>query len=91
MLGNLNNKIKGGKKIFSKTISVLTVESEIAKTLEKVQNKFKKVEIGSYPFFRLGEIGVSLVVRSVEKNQIDVCCKQIINFIKKKKIRIIER
>ena len=40
MLSGLNNKIIGGKKILSKTISVYTVESEIAKSLEKVQKKF---------------------------------------------------
>ena len=91
MLGGLNNKIRGGKKILSKTISVETVESEIAKSLGKVQNNFKKVEIGSYPFFRQGKIGVSFVIRSTEKKQIDECYKQIVNFLKKKEIHIIER
>ena len=91
MLSGLNNKIIGGKKILSKTISVYTVESEIAKSLEKVQKKFKKVEIGSYPFFRLGKIGVSLVIRSTEKKQIDECHKQIVSFLKKKEIHIIDR
>ena len=91
MLGGLNNKIKGGKKVLSKTIKAQTVESEIAKSLEKVQVKFKNVEIGSYPFFRLGKIGVSLVIRSSEKKQIDDCYKQIVNFLKKKQISITER
>ena len=91
MLSGLNNKIIGGKKILSKTISVYTVESEIAKSLEKVQKKFKKIEIGSYPFFRLGKIGVSLVIRSTEKKQIDECHKQIVSFLKKKEIHIIDR
>ena len=90
MLGGLNNKIKGGKKILSKTVSVQTVESEIAKSLEIVQNRFKKVEIGSYPFFRLGKIGVSLVIRSTEKKQIDDCYREIISFLKNKKINIIK-
>jgi len=89
MLGGLNNQIKGGKKILSKTISAETVESEIAKSLEKVQNKFKRVEIGSYPFFRYGKIGVSFVIRSTEKKQIDDCHKQIVSFLKKKEIFII--
>jgi len=88
MLGGLNNKIKGGKKILSKTISVQTVESEIAKSLEKVQHKFKKIDIGSYPFFRLGKIGVSIVVRSSDKKKIDVCYKEIVSFLKKKKIKM---
>jgi len=91
MLGGLDNKIQGGKKILSKTISIQTVESEIAKSLEKVQNQFKSVEIGSYPFFRLGKIGVSLVVRSTKKKQIDDCYKQIVSFLEKKEIHIMER
>ena len=91
MVEGLKNKIIGGKKILSKTISVNTVESEIAKPLENVQNKFKDIEIGSYPFFRMGKIGVSIVMRSTEKNKITGCFKQIVSFIQKKKIQIIDR
>ena len=89
MLGGLKNKIKGGKKILSKTISVQTVESEIAKSLENVQRKFKNVDIGSYPFFRLGNIGVSIVIRYSDKKKIDECYKEIVSFLKKQKINII--
>tara|TARA_B100000029_G_C17555492_1_gene951565 strand:- start:1352 stop:2107 length:756 start_codon:yes stop_codon:yes gene_type:complete len=89
MLGGLKNKIKGGKKILSKTISVQTVESEIAKSLSNIQRKFKKIDIGSYPFFRLGKIGVSIVIRSSDKKKIDVCHKEIVSFLKMKKINII--
>jgi len=92
MLPGLRDKIKGGKKILSETISVATVESEIAKSLEGIQKKFNKnVEIGSYPFFRFGKIGISIVVRSTSKKQIDMCRKQIVNFIKKKGILNIKR
>jgi len=88
MLGELSNKIKGGKKILSKTIIVTAVESEIAKSLTNVQRKFKTIDIGSYPFFRLGRIGVSIVIRSTDKKKIDECYKEIVNFIKKKKINM---
>jgi len=90
MVDGLKNRIKGGKKILSETISVDTVESEIAKPLEDVQNIFSNVEIGSYPFFRSGKVGVSIVVRSTEKNQIEDCAKQIKNFIQQKKIQVIK-
>ena len=89
MLGGLNSKIKGGKKIFNKTITLMTVESEIATSLEKVQNNFKDVEIGSYPFFKQGKIGVSIVIRSTDEELISLCNKDIENFIKRKKIEII--
>ena len=91
MLAGLNNKIIGGKKILSETINLKTVESEISLSLEKVQNKFKNAEIGSYPFFKQGKIGVSIVIRSTEKNLIKKCRNEIKNFIKKKKIKIAER
>jgi len=91
MLGGLDNKIKGGKKILSKTISLRTVESEIASSLEKVQNNFKKVDVGSYPFFNQGKIGVSIVLRSTERKLILLCHKEIKSFVKKKKIKIIIR
>jgi len=91
MVNVLKNRISGGKKILSKTISVCTVESEIAKPLEEIQNKFVNVEIGSYPFFRLGKVGVSIVIRSTESDQIEDCAKQIQSFIQQKKIQIIER
>ena len=91
MVDGLRGKIISGKKILSETISVQTVESEIAKSLEEVQKQFENVEIGSYPFFRLGKIGVSIVIRSTEKKQIDDCYKQIVSFLEKKEIYIIER
>ena len=89
MLGGLNNKIVGGKKIFSETLSLRTVESEIAHSLERVQNKFNNAEIGSYPFFKKGKIGVSVVIRSTEKILIKKCGKEIKNFLKKKSIQIL--
>jgi len=89
MLSGLNNRIKGGKKILSKTITLNTVESEIARPLGKVQNKYEDVEIGSYPFFKQGKAGVSIVLRSTDKNLISDCYKDIKYFLKKKKIKTI--
>ena len=70
MLGGLTNRIVGGKPIKSHTISLRTVESEIANSLTEVQEKNKDVEIGSYPFFQAGKLGVSIVIRSEKKIKI---------------------
>ena len=91
MLPNLNNKLVGGKPILSKTISLRTLESDIAKPLKKTQEKNKDVDIGSYPFFRKGKIGVSIVLRSRDQSKIDQCNSQILELIKEKKIEIVER
>ncbi len=91
MLGGLKNKIVGGEPIISFTISLRTVESEIASSLTKVQDQNKDVEIGSYPFFHAGKLGVSIVIRSESQSKINVCNSQILEFVKQKKIEIVER
>ena len=91
MLGSLTDKITGGDPILSETISLRTVESEIAKSLTEVQNKNKDVEIGSYPFFHAGKLGVSIVLRSEDQSKINDCSSEIKDFIKRKKIEIVDR
>ena len=91
MLGGLTNSIVGGEPIKSCTISLRTVESEIANSLTNVQEKNLDVEIGSYPFFHAGKLGVSIVLRSEDQSKIDLCNSQILEFIKEKKIEIVDR
>ncbi len=89
MIDNVKKYLVKGLVIFNKSISLYTIESNISKDLKKIQNKFsKKVEIGSYPFFRLGRIGVSVVLRSSNKNKLDSCLSQIKKMVKKKKIKV---
>ena len=91
MLGGLKHFIVGGEPILSHTINLRTVESEIANSLTKVQDKNKDVEIGSYPFFQAGKLGVSIVIRSEDQKKIDVCNSQILEFVKEKKIEVVKR
>tara|TARA_Y100000816_G_scaffold257621_1_gene211919 strand:+ start:337 stop:1098 length:762 start_codon:yes stop_codon:yes gene_type:complete len=89
MLDNLKKYLKMGSKIYDLTINVETVESKIARILGETQRKYKKfIDIGSYPFFRLGKIGVSIVLRSSNKNNLQSCHKYIIKILKKKGIEI---
>ena len=91
MLGGLKNDIVGGEPILNHTINLKTVESEIASSLTKVQNNNKDVEIGSYPFFQAGKLGVSIVIRSENQNKINICISQILDFVKHKKIKIVNK
>ena len=90
MIGGITEKLIGGEPILSETISLKTVESEIAKSLSEVQENNKGVEIGSYPFFRAGKLGVSIVLRSKEKNNINKSLKEIMDFVNEKKIEIVK-
>ena len=91
MIENSKRYLIKGLKVHSKTINLYTVESNIAKKLELIQNKYKKfVDIGSYPFFRLGKVGVSIVTRSTSIKQLLKVRKDLIKVVKSKKIRILK-
>ena len=91
MIENCKKYLTKGLKVHSQTINLYTVESNIAKKLGQIQKKYKKtVDIGSYPFFRLGKIGVAIVTRSTSLVKLRSVNKELIQLVKKKKIKILE-
>ena len=91
MIENCKQYLIKGLKVYSKTLNLFTVESNISKKLGLIQKKFKKhVEIGSYPFFRLGKIGVSVVTRSTSKLKLNKVNKELLKLVKSKKIKILK-
>ena len=67
------------------------MESNISKKLGVIQKKYKKiVDVGSYPFFRLGKIGVSIVTRSTSKIKLKQVEREILKVVKLKKIKILK-
>lgn len=77
MFDNLKGRLKGGKPVLSTTLSTHLGEGLIAEALGQVQNTFKDVEIGSYPYIKDGKIGVSLVMRSPNPERIEDCAEAI--------------
>jgi hypothetical protein len=48
-----------------------------------LQKKFKELNIGSYPFFQSGKVGVAIVVRGYSQKRINICKKNLLLIIKK--------
>ena len=91
MIENCKVYLTKGSKIHSKTLNLYTVESNISKRLAEIQKKYIKfVEIGSYPFFRLGKIGVAIVTRSVSLTKLKNVNKELLKLVKIKKIKILQ-
>ena len=89
MIENCKTYLNKGSKVHSKTVNFYTVESNIAKDLKLIQKKHKRyVDIGSYPFFRLGKVGVSIVSRSSSKIILKKVEKDLKSLSFKKKIKI---
>ena len=91
MIENCKRYLIKGPKTYSKTLNLFTVESNISKQMGKIQKKFNTfVDIGSYPFFRLGKIGVSVVCRSTSLNRLKKVNQELIKMVKLKKIKILK-
>lgn len=91
MIENCRKYLIKGSKIHSETINLYTVESNISKKLGLIQKKYKQfVEIGSYPFFRLGKIGVAIVTRSDSILKLKKVNKDILKLVRAKKIKILK-
>ena len=69
MVPYLDKIIKNGKKILSISIDSCLRESDLSDGLSKIQNKYKNIDIGSYPYFKEKPRTV-LVLRSVDEIQI---------------------
>ena len=91
MIENCKKYLIKGLTIHSNTINLFTVESNISKQLGLIQKKHKKfVDIGSYPFFRLGKIGVAIVFRSTSLTKLKSVKTDLMKLIKLKKIEILK-
>ena len=91
MIENCKKYLVKGSKIYSRTINLYTVESNISKKLGQIQKKFyKSVDIGSYPFFRLGKIGVAVVTRSSSLAKLKIVNTELLILAKSKKIKILK-
>ena len=91
MIENCKRYLIKGSMVHSKTLNLFTVESNISKKLGLIQKKYKTfVDIGSYPFFRLGKIGVSIVSRSTSKMKLESVYRDLIKLARFKKIEILK-
>ena len=67
MIDHVVISLKGGDVIQSRTVPSRFPESKLAEGLGDIQKKFPTVDIGSYPYFKDGELGVNVVLRSTDE------------------------
>jgi molybdenum cofactor synthesis domain-containing protein len=77
MLGSLATKLTGGAVVQSQSISGYVSEPAIAEPLRRLQAEYSGVDIGSYPFFREGKIGTTLVARGTDQAMIATVVEKI--------------
>jgi molybdenum cofactor synthesis domain-containing protein len=77
MIDHIVPTLPGGPVVLSRSVACLIGESTLAEPLGRVQAAHPEVDIGSYPWFRNGQFGVSLVTRGTEPAALDVVVGEI--------------
>ncbi len=70
MLEGLRHRLVGGAPVLSRAVRAFLAEGAVAQGLTALQARFGELDIGSYPFYRRGKFGVSLVLRGTDKDQL---------------------
>jgi len=83
MFDEVKPRLSRGKPVLSNTVACSLSESVIAIPLEDIQNQYPMVSIGSYPRYRGGLLGLSLVLRSSEIEPLDLATAAVIGMITK--------
>lgn len=71
-------RLQAGPAYQSRTINGLVAESLIAEQLGMIAQRYADCSIGSYPWFRLGQYGLSLVVRGTDGARLDAAAADIL-------------
>ncbi|MAJ64287.1 MAG: competence/damage-inducible protein A [Alphaproteobacteria bacterium] len=77
MIDGILPALTGGAPVISRTVVSDLPESAIAELLGRIERAHNGVEVGSYPYFKLGQGGVSVVVRSTEQSAVDAAARAV--------------
>jgi molybdenum cofactor synthesis domain-containing protein len=82
MLDGILPELQTGVPILSNTVTCTLPESKIAEALGDIQKQYESVDIGSYPHFRAGEMGLSLVLRSTDNDNLHLATRDVVDMVR---------
>ncbi len=77
MFDGLAHRLVGGAPMLSRSVAAELAEGQIAAGLGRIQDDHEDVEIGSYPYYRQGRFGVSIVLRATDQARLDAAAGQV--------------
>jgi molybdenum cofactor synthesis domain-containing protein len=77
IFSELKHRLRGGARLYSRNVSCALSEGALAKDLATLQERYADLEIGSYPYFRRSDFGVTLVLRGTDKDRIAAAIEEL--------------
>jgi len=76
MLGAAIPHLKGGATVHSVSITTNLPEGTIASGLTEIQSRYTDLDIGSYPYYKQGNIATTLVFRGIDPARAEAASKE---------------
>jgi molybdenum cofactor synthesis domain-containing protein len=82
MFDGVKHTLEGGRPLLSRAVNSNIAEGLLAQGLGAIQARFPALEIGSYPYFRRGAAGTSLVVRGTEPGPLAKAVEEVMTLVR---------
>ncbi len=82
MFDGIKHRLSGGAPVLSRTVTSGLPEGVLAAGLGKLQERYPDFDIGSYPYYRRGGFGTSLVVRGTDATRIAAAIEELFVLVK---------
>jgi molybdenum cofactor synthesis domain-containing protein len=78
----LKHRLEGGPRVLSRSVSCRLGEGVLAQDLGRLQARWSDLEIGSYPYFRRGDFGVTLVLSGTDRKHLEAATEELRGLIR---------
>jgi molybdenum cofactor synthesis domain-containing protein len=85
MMDQLAPQLMRGAPMISATITAYLAEGDLAKPLKEIQDRYREVTIGSYPFEEAGKFGAHLVLRSRDEEKLAAARRDVLHMVEELK------
>lgn len=83
MFNGITDRLTGGPPMLTESVITRLTEGTIAAGLGQVQALYSGIAIGSYPYFRGGKLGVNIVMRSTDRDELTRACEDVRELIRR--------
>jgi molybdopterin-biosynthesis enzyme MoeA-like protein len=83
MLDGILPRLAGGPELHARTVACELAEGMLAADLGALQDRYPQLEIGSYPYFRAGFFGVSLVLRGTDLQDLVAATDELVAIVRR--------
>ncbi len=81
MFDGIKHRLSGGAPVLSRTVTSGLPEGVLAAGLGRLQERYADFDIGSYPYYRRGGFGTSLVVRGTDAARLATAVEELFALI----------